>query len=235
MWRFERLLPTPHPNVSSPFLVDQLVLRHILAQTMTIHLKGPQGRLVLLRVEDSEVVVGPHIISGNAADDVVEPRPGGEVTEPYVVLAATHRIDGVPEQLLDRADDQPTHVAVLVSFGQRVDVKCHLLRRVGRGSSTVHPILLAVFVAPVVEMGPLTVRHRDVSLFDPALDLLEQRVLLVSRMPQPLGEIVVLGFQIRQHVGIRSFSQPVVVVDANVAVRLEMMWALLGDGRRHRS
>ena len=49
-----------------------------------------------------------------------------------------------------------------------------------------------------------------------------------------LPEVRVLGLQVRLDLGIVALAQPVIVVDAHVAVLLVAMRALRGAGRRHR-
>ena len=97
--------------------------------------------------------------------------------------------------------------------------------------AAVNLVLAAVLVAAVVPVLSFAVRDRRVGLPDPPLDLLEQPLLEVGRAGQRLPEVGVLGLQIRPDLGVVALPQPVVLVDADVAVLLETVRAARSGGR----
>jgi hypothetical protein len=127
----------------------------------------------------------------------------------------------------------------LVPLGQRVDIQQDLF--VGplcRSSPTgcdrapaVEPILLG-FRGPRVVL-PIPAPHRDLGIVQlhPARGLLEEALDRRLEVPERPVRPVILGSEVREHLWVLRIVQPVVVVDPDVPMRLELVRPFRGTRR----
>ena len=160
---------------------------------MPTDLERPQCRGVLPCVEKRLAVVRPDDVTRDVRNHVGQYLARCEVTKADYVSAAANRVDRIGEDVCVWAHIQRVNVTVLVSLGLSIDIEDDLLGVILQCPSTIDPVFLPVLIPPVVTMATLCVRHRQIALLDTALDLLEQLLLEVAGVTQPVVEIHVLG------------------------------------------
>ena len=97
---------------------------------MTVDLKGPERRGILLRVEQRAVVVRPGDVAGHVGNDVGEDFPGLEILELNRADPSPDGIDGVGQDVLGRADDGALDGVELISRRHHVDIEDDLFQAI---------------------------------------------------------------------------------------------------------
>ncbi len=224
-------LENVHAESLVVLLVDQLVGRRIGADDVAPDLMLAQRGFVLFAVEQRPVVVAPGKIFGDVGDHVRQHSAAGQALDIGRVNPPSLGVDGVSEQILPRTHRRPADGEKLMAFGQGVAVEHHLLGRIECSQlAAVDRILFTRLEAGVVEIVVALVRHRQIGLLDPAFDFFEKLFLELLSMRHRLGGKGVLIVQVADDFGIVPFAQPVVVVDAHVAMGFEPGGDLLDHG-----
>ena len=121
-----------------------------------------------------------------------------------------------------------------MAFGKDVHVDEELLRTVRSTMGSNEGRVLTAFLGPGgVPPFASTRRCREVGLLGAAFDFVEDLLLERSEMVHAGGRVLVLGFQVRQRVGIIAVAQPGVFIDKCLAVDVANHWNLLGLGYVH--
>ena len=111
------------------------------------------------------------------------------------------------------ADLARTDAEIRVTGGERVLVQQDFLGALFASSSAVDGVLSASLGARVVEEPIPALRNREVGLLDAAAHFLIEPLLQELGPVHHLGGVAIFGFQVGQHLGIVTVTQPVVVVD----------------------
>ena len=90
---------------------------------MSVDLEPSQCFGVLASIEQSLVVFGPYDIGCHIGNHIVERRASVQIAESDVVFSAPDRIDCEREQPVVRADLQAADIAIVLSFGNLVDIQ----------------------------------------------------------------------------------------------------------------
>ena len=215
-------------------LVDEDVRRRAGAQLVAVEAVPAQGLRVLAHVEQGAVVLGPGEVVGGRGDALLPHLARGQVLEVDGADAAPRGVGGEGEHVLARVHAPGADVVVVVALGQGVDVEEDLLLCLHRAAApAVDGVLLPVLVARVVEVLAAPGGRRGVGLLDAALDLLEEPLLQRLGVGHHRPGVVVLGLQVGRDLGVVALAQPVVVVDAHVAVGGQLVGAPLGRRGGH--
>ena len=90
----------------------------------------------------------------------------------------------------------------------------------------VNGVLFAFFVAGDVPVAVEEVRHRLVLLLEARHDLAEQFFFESSRMRRHSVEIGILRFEVFDHFGVIPLIEPVIVIDAGIAMDSQLFGSL---------
>ena len=211
-------------------VVDDLIVGNVLVQTVPVQLVWALGRVERSVIEGT-IVVAPFQPVICVLDPVRQQVAACQVLDSQRVGLRTIGIEGESQEGMIGADRKVTHAQVLEPFGLYVEIDQHLLVRVQTTLlAAVDTILLALLFAVVVEVAAVGNRYRFICLLDTAFHLVIEGALQCLCVGQHCFGIFIFGFQIGQYGRVVALSQPVVVIDACVAV----IPMLNGMYRRHR-
>ena len=221
-------------------LPDQRVGARVGAELVAPDLPGPH-RVVDPGVEGVAAVAGPGPAVVDVVDGVGDAGLAGQRADGDAVALAAGEVDadgdpgvvGAHVEHADREEVVALGLGVLVEddllAGQRglgVDDRRRLARR-GRGPAA-DGVAQPLAGAPVVPPRPAPDRHRGVGLDDPRADLLVDGLGQAGQAAERVGQVGVLGLEVRDDRGRVALAQPVIGVGADVPVGPE----LVGPGRR---
>ena len=213
------------------FLGDENVIARLGAQPVPPDLERPH-RLVRPDVEERPAVRGPRGAVVDAVDHIVAVVTRTQVAKAQRVQLGAVDVHGVRDEALVGAALHVAELEVLVARRQLVAVEHDLLGRVHRTSTPAVDLVVEALHRAGVAPPPLVERRgRCVGLLHPADDLVVEPVLQVGALGHDAVGICVLGLQVGDHVWVRLVAKPVVGVDAAIAVGLEDLGPLGGDGR----
>jgi len=201
---------------------------------------GPE-RGVARSVEERPAVGGPGDLPRGARDRVRQQRPVPQVANADRVQPVAAGVHAERRKHVVRADGDVGELAHRTAARERVDVEHDFLgRAAGRLPAAVDRVLLAGLEPGPVQV-PVVLHGRGRALgLDPPGDLREQLGLeRLGRLHHCSG-VRVFRLEVRPDLRVAAIAHPVVVVDANVAVRLEPLRDPRcdrrngrGRGRRH--
>ncbi len=202
------------------FLKNQRLAFAVAAEAVAPDLVGAQGGGVFGFVKQVLVVVGPGRAAGRDAGKTVgQDAPRFQIEDAAFEQVAAAEIDYVKQQPVVRTDLQAGSQAVFLAFCQRVHVEHDLL---GRLQAAFFPaknrVLLALRKAGVIPVAVFEVGYRVVVLLNAGFHFIKQRLLQIGYRRQHRVGVAVFGFQVSAHGRVVALVQPVVVVDARVAV-----------------
>ena len=175
-------------------------------------------------VEEGTVVVGPGEVGGDVGEDVAEPLAGRQVLEAHREEIPSNGVDGVGHQVLCGADLDIVKCEIFMSFSHGGDVEHDFLVGFeGPLLTAVDEVLASFDLARVVEVVVALVGDAVIVLLDPADDFVEELLLERLGVLHDGFEVVVLGLEVGDDLGVLAHLEPVVVVDADVAVGLELV------------
>ena len=96
--------------------------------------------------------------------------------------------------------------------------------------AAIQRILFTRLVTRVVKIVPILFRRGLIVLLDAALHFLKKRLLQWLGMPRDLFEIILLGVQVFQDLGVFLVAEPKVVIYTGQAVLGDLFGAFGGDG-----
>ena len=229
----------PEREAPVVLLVDQLVVRRVGAQAVAPQLVGPL-RLVHADVEDEVGAGGPgEPVAGvrNRLGRRVRGGLGIDRPEAQLVLLVARAVGGPGEPAVVVAHRGAAHGEVLGPLGLHVLVEQDLLFVAGlaRGRQLVAPpgrapamdgVALPLFGARVVPPGAPARRHRHVGFLDAGLHLVEEALAEGGERRRLAVGVGILGFEVRQDLGVVPVTQPEPGVLALVAVGGDHVGAL---------
>ena len=175
-------------------------------------------RVVDRRVEERGVVGGPRRAVVRPVDRVGQQLAGDKVLEPHrerlVTVVVGREREHAWSGLTSTAPSAKNGESPASSLPSSSTALVRLV--VGRRPPAEDRVLLALLGAGHVPPGAAFARNGEVGLLHARLDLVEQAVAQRGRGARSALGVRVLGFEIRDRVGIVAVEQPVVVVDGLV-------------------
>ena len=188
-------------------------------------------------VEEGPAVRRPGGAVVDAGHDVGQVGASAEIAEAKLVQLRAIDVLRVGDRVLVRASLDVAELEIFVAFGQLVGVENDLLLGVHRAASTAVDLVVEAFDGAGV--GPPTLVEdggREVGLLNSTDDLPIELSLQAGRRRHHLVRVGVLGLQVGDDLGVLLVAEPVVRIDALVAVRLDHVgpprggrWAGGGD------
>ena len=177
---------------------------------------------MLLGVKHGLTVVRPLEVAGHVLDPVRKGLAGFRIQKIQVVESSPPRVDAVCSNSVVGADLEPTHGKIVGVTGQLVDVQHYFLIRIQRALlAGVDRIFTALDIAVVIEVIAAPVWRRLLILLDARLDFIEQDFLHALHRCHHLFGVGVLRVQICNNIRVVPLFQPVIIIDANIAVKFE--------------
>ena len=217
------------------FFVDELVRRGGGADDVAIDPIPAQGHRVVPRIEQRPVVFRPRDVAGDMLHHLGEDFARAQVLDAQRRDPPPHRIDGEREQVLPRADLPAHHLEERFALSHGVAVDEDLFGRRERAAlARVDRIVLTLHEPRIVEVAALPVGNGLIVLPHAPLQFVEQPVLQRLRVRHDRLGICVFVLEVLDDFGVVALAQPVVLVDAYVAVLVEAMRPHRRHGWRER-
>ena len=229
--------PDAGPEAGVGLVVDQLVIGLAGAEPVAPHLVRTPG-LVDGRVVERRAVGVPGGTAEDPRDLVAGQVAGAQVLDADRVALVAGRVRRVGEQPGVGTDSGAAQREELAVAGELVEIEQHLLARQGRlvggavlvglrrrplgrvgdGDPAGGAVLATLEGAAVVPVAAVADGDRQVGLEGARLDLPEDGLAQVGEVGGGLLGVVVLGFEVGEHLRVFLVPQPVVLVDAGAAV-----------------
>ena len=227
-----------HIETVIQFLVDDRVAAGLAAERVRFDPSRQERVRVVHNVKQRPVVGGPGKTRRNPGNLNRQRFMVPEILDSQCELPAPDRVFNIGQEGLIRAELPVADLIEVVSVCQLVDIEHDLFRRVHVAfAAGVDRVLLTDFEARVVPVILVLVRYGAVVLLDSPDQFLVQGGFGSGQRRHDRIGIVILGLEVRQHVGVGAFivAQPIVFVLSRGPVRRRnFVRTRLNDGRRYR-